>query len=71
MLQRCKGSQLAQELVGGVRVAVEHKFLQWAAEEELQGAWTQEPFAGHVVEQKLGELWGQARQTAAVLHAGS
>lgn len=71
MSERREGPQLPQELVGGVRVAVQDKLLQGASKEELQGARTKEPFAGHVVEQQLHQLWGEARQTAAVLHAGS
>lgn len=69
--ERREGPQLPQELVGGVRVAVQDKLLQGASKEELQGARAKEPFAGHVVEQQLHQLWGEARQTAAVLHAGS
>lgn len=69
--ERREGPQLPQQLIGGVRVAVQDKLLQGAPKEELQGAWAKEPFAGHVVEQKLHQLWGEARQTAAVLHAGS
>lgn len=71
MFERREGPQLAQQLVGGVRVAVQDKLLQGAAEEELQGARAEEPLARHVVEQKLHQLWGEARQAAAVLHAGS
>lgn len=71
MFERREGPQLAQQLVGGVRVAVQDKLLQGAAEEELQGARAEEPLARHVVEQKLHQLRGEARQTAAVLHAGS
>lgn len=71
VFERREGPQLAQQLVGGVRVAVQDKLLQGAAEEELQGARAKEPLARHVVEQKLHQLRGEARQTAAVLHAGS
>lgn len=71
VFERREGPQLAQQLVGGVRVAVEDKLLQGAAEEELQGARAEEPLARHVVEQKLHQLRGEARQAAAVLHAGS
>lgn len=71
VLERREGPQLAQQLVGGVRVAVQDKLLQGAAEEELQGARAEEPLARHVVEQELHQLRGQARQAAAVLHAGS
>lgn len=69
--ERREGPELPQQLVGGVRVAVQDKLLQGASKEELQGAWAEEPFVRHVVEQKLHQLWGEARQTAAVLHAGS
>ena len=71
MLEGMEGPELPQQVVGGVRVAVEDKFLQWATEEELQGARPQQPLPGHVAEQQLGELRGQTRQAAAVLHAGS
>lgn len=43
--ERREGSQLPQQLVGGVRVAVQDKLLQGASKEELQGAWAKEPFA--------------------------
>lgn len=45
MSERREGPQLPQQLVGGVRVAVQDKLLQGAAEEELQGAWAKEPLA--------------------------
>lgn len=71
MLEGGEGPQLPQQLVGGVRVAVEDKLLQRAAEEELQRARPQQPLLGHVLEQVLHQLRGEARQAAAVLHAGS
>lgn len=43
--ERREGPQLPQQLVGGVRVAVQDKLLQGASKEELQGAWAKEPFA--------------------------
>ena len=71
MLQSSECPELSQEFIGGVGIAVEDELLQRAAKEELQGARTQQPLDGHVVEQELCQLWRQTGQTADVLHAGS